>query len=86
MLVALSDAYFLEVSAKVALKVATKDYFRDKQAVKIKLFRLFFRRKKEELDQKNRSFSDKFGMLKTGSDTEFLKVSAHTESSHQQFL
>ena len=47
---ALSDAYFLEVSAKVALKVATKDYFRDKQAVKIKLFRLFFRRKKEEWD------------------------------------
>ena len=42
MLVALSDMYFLEVSAHVALKVATKDYFRDKQTMKIELFRLFF--------------------------------------------
>ena len=26
-----SDAYFLEVSAHISLKVATKDYFRDKE-------------------------------------------------------
>ena len=36
------DASFLEVSSKAALKVATKDYFRGKQTMKIELFRLFF--------------------------------------------
>ena len=30
-----SDAYFLEVSAHVLLKVATKDYFGDKETMKI---------------------------------------------------
>ena len=33
-----SDTYFLEVSAHVSLKVATNDYFRDKESMKIKLF------------------------------------------------
>ena len=28
------DTYFLEVSAHVSLKVATKDYFRDQQTMK----------------------------------------------------
>ena len=31
----------------------------------------------EECDQKNRSFSDKFGMVMPGLDTYFLKMSAH---------
>ena len=38
----LADAFFLEVSAHVALKVATKDYFRHKQTMETELFRLFF--------------------------------------------
>ena len=42
MLVALPDVYFLEVSAHVVLKVVTKDYFRDRQTIKIELFTLFF--------------------------------------------
>ena len=37
-----SDTYFLEVSAHISLKVATKDYSRDKKAMKTWLFRLFF--------------------------------------------
>ena len=32
---ALSDVYFLEVSAHVALKVATKGFFRDKETMNI---------------------------------------------------
>ena len=40
-----SDAYFLEVSAQVLLKVAAKDYFRDKETMKIYIFRLFFQSK-----------------------------------------
>ena len=75
MLVAFSDdASFLEVSSKAALKVATKDYSRGKQTMKIELFRLFFKKKG---DQKNQSFSDKFGMPMAGSGTYFLKVSGH---------
>ena len=46
MLVALSEVYFLEVSVHVALKVVIKDYFRDRQTIKIELFTLFFKRKK----------------------------------------
>ena len=42
MLLALPDAFFLEVSAHVALKVATKDYFRHKQTMETELFTLFF--------------------------------------------
>ena len=42
MLLALPDAYFLEVSAHVAMKVATKDYFSHKQTMETELFRLFF--------------------------------------------
>ena len=40
-----SDAYFLEVSAHVSLKAATKDYFRDKEIMKIYIFKLFFQSK-----------------------------------------
>ena len=35
MLMPSSDTYFLEVSAHVSLKKATKDYFRDQETMKI---------------------------------------------------
>ena len=35
MLMPASDTYFLEVSVHVSLKVATNDYFRDKESMKI---------------------------------------------------
>ena len=74
MLLALPDAFFLEVSAHVALKVATKDYFRHKQTMSF--LGCFSKEKKEECDQKKQSFSDKFGILMAGSDIYFLEVSA----------
>ena len=37
-----SDIYFLEVSARISLKVTTKDYSGDKKTMKTWLFRLFF--------------------------------------------
>ena len=37
-----SNTYFLEVSAQVSLKLATKDIFRDQELMKIEIVRLFF--------------------------------------------
>ena len=45
MLVSGSNTYFLEVSAHVVLKVATKASFSDKKNTKILVFRLFFQSK-----------------------------------------
>ena len=47
MLVASSDTYFLEVSAHVSLKVATKDSFRDKKTY-FKFLGYFSKAKTEE--------------------------------------
>ena len=41
-LMAGSDIFFLEVSARISLKVTTKDYSRDKKTMQTWLFRLFF--------------------------------------------
>ena len=71
-----SDVYFLEVSAHVALRVATKDYFRDKQTNENLAFQVVFLKKKRRSATK-KSFLDKFEMLIPGSDTYFLEVSAH---------
>ena len=55
-----SDTYFLEVSAHVSLKVATKDSFRDNETIKIYIFRLFLQSKNGGVrSKKNRGFSDK---------------------------
>ena len=47
------DTCFLEVGAHVSLKVATNDYFRDKETIKISTLGCFSETKTEECDQKN---------------------------------
>ena len=76
MLMSCSDICLLEVGARVSLKVATKEYVRGYKTLKIQIFRLLFQAYTEECDQKNQSFSGKFGMLMTRSDTYFLELSA----------
>ena len=50
---AVSDIYFLEVSADVSKKVATKNPFRDKKKIwKFRFLRYFSKEKTEECDQK----------------------------------
>ena len=50
------DTYFLEVSAHVSLKVATKDYFRDKETMRIYIVRLFFQSKNGGVRPKKSKF------------------------------
>ena len=77
MIMPYSDTCFLEVSAHVSLKVATDDSFRDKKHWKFRFWACFSWAETEEYDQKNWSFSDKFGMIMPYSDTCFLEVSTH---------
>ena len=70
-----SVAYFLEMSAQNSLKVDAKDYFRDKETMKIQIFRFFSKEKNRKCGQKNRSFFDKSTMVMVGSYTYFLEVS-----------
>ena len=73
-----SATYFLEVGARVSLKVATKGSLRGKKsAKKISFLGCFSKAKTEECDQNIWSLSDKFGNIMTGSDTYFMEVSAH---------
>ena len=59
MLIAGSDTYFLEVTARVSLKAATINAFRVKKTHENLDF---YRAKSEEYNQKDRSLCDKFGM------------------------
>ena len=59
-----SNTYFLEVSANVSLKIATKVYFKGKKTLKTLC------------DQWNWRFSDQFGITIPRSDTYFLEVVA----------
>ena len=47
------DTCFLKVSTHVSLKVATNDYFRDKETIKISILGYFSETKTEKCDQKN---------------------------------
>ena len=51
-----SDAYFLEVSAHVSVKVGTKDYFRDKETVKSYSLRSCFQSKNGGVQPKKSKF------------------------------
>ena len=51
-----SATYFVEVSAHVCLKVATKGYFRGKKTLKIQIFKLFFYRKNGGMQPKKLKF------------------------------
>ena len=65
------------MSAHVSLKVVTKDYFRDKATMKIQFLGCFSKAKRASATKKNRSFSDKFGMVMVGSDTYVLELSGY---------
>ena len=58
-----SDTYFLEVGGRVSMKVATDDSFTDKKLWKFGFLGFLFKAKMEECNQKDGSFSDRFGML-----------------------
>ena len=72
-----SATFFLEVGARLSLKLATKLSFRGKELSEFRFSGYFSKPKTEECDQKNWRFSNKFGMLMLGSNTYFLEVSAH---------
>ena len=72
-----SDTYFLEVSAHVSLKVATKDYLRGpKKSKNLALLSLSSKTKRLECDQKDWSVFDQFGISMPCSVIYFLKVDA----------
>ena len=71
-----STTYFLEVGARVSLKLATKGFLRGKNTLKIYLFRLFSKAKTEECDQKVSNVFDQFDIAKPFSTTHFLEVGA----------
>ena len=75
-----SSTYYLEVSACVSLKVATKVSFKGRS--------YFLKAKREMCGQKCLIVSDKFGMFIPCSTTYFLEVNAlvSPESSHQMFF
>ena len=75
---AVSDIYFLEVSADVSKKVVTKNPFRDKKRLwKFRFLGYFSNVKTEECNQKDRGFYNKFRLLMVGSDIYFLDMSVH---------
>ena len=65
------------MGAPISLKPATKASFGGKKTLKSKFLGYFSTAKTEQWDQKKLSLSDKFGMLISGFDTNFLEVSAH---------
>ena len=65
------------MGAPISLKPATKASFDGKKTLKSKFLGYFSTAKTEQWDQKKLSLSDKFGMLISGLDTNFLEVSAH---------
>ena len=71
-----SDTYFLEVDARVSLKVVTKGSIRGKKTLKIQIFRLFSNVKTEDCDQKFWNIFDQFAITIPCSDTCFLEVGA----------
>ena len=72
-----SSTYFLEVGACLLLKLATKASLRGKKLLKFRYSGYFSKAKMKECNQKNWSFSNKFGMLMPGSEISFLKKRAH---------
>ena len=73
-----SATYFLEVGARISLKVATKGSLTGKKKLqKFSILGSFSKAETETCDKKNRSFSDEFGMIMQGSDTYFLEVSSY---------
>ena len=78
-----SATYFLEVGARVPLKVATKVFLEIEKLLKFRFLDYFSKAETEECDQEDYSVSDKFGI--------FTPCSARrgctplTESSHQTF-
>ena len=72
-----SATYFLEVGVCLSLKLATKASFGGKKLWKFRFSGCFSKAKTGEWDQKNWSFSYKFGMLMPVSETYFLEVSPH---------
>ena len=71
-----SATYFLKVSARLSLKVATKGSISGKKNLKIYIFRLFLKEKTEKSDQKVGNVFDQFGIAIPCLATYFLKVSA----------
>ena len=76
MLMPCSNTYFLEVSAHVSLKVATKDYFRCKNSKDLALLFLSSKLKTWECDQKGWSVFDQFAIIISSSATNFLETDA----------
>ena len=72
-----SATYFLEVVARVSLKVATKGSFRGKKLWRFRFLGSVSKAKTEECDQKVLFFFDKLSMLMFCFNTYFLEFSAH---------
>ena len=71
-----SATYFLEVGARVSLKVATKGSFRGKKLWKFRFLGCFSKEKTEECDQKVWNVFDQFGITAPCSASSFLEVGA----------
>ena len=71
-----STKYFLEVGARVSLKLATKGFLRCKKLWKLNFSGCFSKAKTEECDQKVWNVFDQFGVGKPCSTTYFLEVGA----------
>ena len=81
---AASDTYFLQVSAHVSLKVATKDYFRYQEKMKFNFLVCFSKAKTEVCHQKILNVFNQFGTFNyifSGS-----RSARFIESSHQMSL
>ena len=68
--------YFLEVGARLSLKVATKGFITDKKIWKLRFLSYFSKGKTEECDQKVWNIFDQFDITIPCSDTYFLEVGA----------
>ena len=71
-----SSTYFLEVGARVSLKVATKGSLGGKNILKIKFLGCFSKAKTQECEQKVWNIFDQLGITIRCSPTYFLKVGA----------
>ena len=69
-----SATYFLEVGARVSLKVATEVFLEIKKLLKFRFLDYFSKAKTEECDQEDLSVSDTFGIVTPCSATYHLDV------------
>ena len=73
------------MGAPVSLKPATKASFSGKKPLKIYIFGLLFQSKNGAVRPKKANLSDKFGMLISGLNTDFLEVSARALATETSF-